>query len=405
MKTVRKLVLSLAMLLFLVSPIFAQSPVKIYFMGPDGHEKLVSATDTLPVLGNFVISGEGISTEATLAQVLAALNEALDPDSGFYFSPVTGTTWNIGNFPSSYAVTGTFFQTTQPVSGTFYQATQPVSIASMPSTPVTGTFYQVTQPVSIASMPSTPVTGTFWPDTQPISGNVGITGSVGVRGTFYPETQPVSGSVSVSNFPSSYAVTGSFYQATQPVSIASMPSTPVTGTFYPDTQPISGNVGITGSVGVTGTFYQATQPVSIASMPSTPVTGSFYQATQPVSIASMPSTPVTGTFYQATQPISLVDITLADTIIDTTMADTSTVYNVVLPAKCVAYEFQCKGAGAVDYAMSSGGVTTNYWTLKSGYSYNTFGLGSEKLYTGTIYFKCTSPTAGDVFQIRIWTKP
>jgi hypothetical protein len=36
------------------------------------------------------------------------------------------------------AVTGTFYQATQPVSGTFYQATQPVS----------GTFYQATQPVS-----------------------------------------------------------------------------------------------------------------------------------------------------------------------------------------------------------------------------------------------------------------
>lgn len=41
------------------------------------------------------------------------------------------------------AVTGTFFQATQPVSGTFWQATQPVS----------GTFYQATQPVSIATAP------------------------------------------------------------------------------------------------------------------------------------------------------------------------------------------------------------------------------------------------------------
>lgn len=41
--------------------------------------------------------------------------------------------------------------TTQAVSGTFWQATQPVSIASMPSTPVTGTFFQATQPVSIAA--------------------------------------------------------------------------------------------------------------------------------------------------------------------------------------------------------------------------------------------------------------
>jgi hypothetical protein len=52
----------------------------------------------------------------------------------------------------SVAVTGTFFQATQPVSlassvavtGTFWQATQPVS----------GTFWQATQPVSIATLPA-----------------------------------------------------------------------------------------------------------------------------------------------------------------------------------------------------------------------------------------------------------
>lgn len=44
--------------------------------------------------------------------------------------------------PASRAVTGTFWQATQPVSGTFWQATQPVSLASVPSHAVTnaGTF-------------------------------------------------------------------------------------------------------------------------------------------------------------------------------------------------------------------------------------------------------------------------
>lgn len=41
------------------------------------------------------------------------------------------------------AVTGTFWQATQPVSGTFWQATQPVS----------GTFWQATQPISASSLP------------------------------------------------------------------------------------------------------------------------------------------------------------------------------------------------------------------------------------------------------------
>ena len=65
--------------------------------------------------------------------------------------PVSGTiTANAGS--GTFAVSGTFWQATQPVSGTFWQATQPVS----------GTFWQATQPVS----------GTFWQATQPVSGTV-----------------------------------------------------------------------------------------------------------------------------------------------------------------------------------------------------------------------------------------
>lgn len=47
-----------------------------------------------------------------------------------------------------------------------------VDVITMPTVAVTGTFYQATQPVSIATMPSTPVTGTFYQATQPVSGTV-----------------------------------------------------------------------------------------------------------------------------------------------------------------------------------------------------------------------------------------
>lgn len=103
-------------------------------------------------------------------------------------------TWNIGTLTSI----------TNPiaVTGTFFQATQPVSIASMPSTPVTGTFWQSTQPVSIASMPSTPVTGTFWQATQPVSG------------TFWQSSQPVTDPAigDISARPSAYTVLDRLYQ-------------------------------------------------------------------------------------------------------------------------------------------------------------------------------------------------
>jgi len=100
----------------------------------------------------------------------------------------------------------------------------------------------------------------------------------------------------------------------------------------------------------------------------------------------------------------LADVTLADTIIDLVLTDSGTVYNVALPAKTVAYEFWALGTGVVNFSMSSAGTSTSYMPLKSGYSYNTFGLGSEKLYTGTIYFRC--PLANnETICVRIWTKP
>ena len=112
--------------------------------------------------------------------------------------------WNVGgliavsNFPASQAVTGTFFQTTQPVS-----IANPVA--------VTGTFFQTTQPVS----------GT-------ITATQGTGSNLHVDVDSAPSTA-VTGTVAISNFPTSQAVTGTFFQTTQPVS----------GTFFQATQPVS----------------------------------------------------------------------------------------------------------------------------------------------------------------------
>ena len=102
----------------------------------------------------------------------------------------TGLWVNLKN--TSVAVTGTFFQATQPVSGTFFQTTQPVSIAAMPTTPVTGTFFQATQPVS----------GAFFQVTQPVSiatntpdvtDRVGrLLGQVTNAGTFAVQATPIA---------------------------------------------------------------------------------------------------------------------------------------------------------------------------------------------------------------------
>ena len=113
--------------------------------------------------GNYVSAGAG--TQYTEGDVDATITGTafLWEDTGDTLRAVSATkplpvditdatiavtqsgTWNIGTLTSitnAVAVTGTFWQDTQPVSGTFWQATQPVSIASVPSHAVTnaGTF-------------------------------------------------------------------------------------------------------------------------------------------------------------------------------------------------------------------------------------------------------------------------
>jgi len=62
-------------------------------------------------------------------------------------------------------------------------------------------------PVTIASNQSAlAVTGTFWQATQPVSGTVSISGSVAVTGTFWQATQPVSGTVTANAGTGTFAI-------------------------------------------------------------------------------------------------------------------------------------------------------------------------------------------------------
>lgn len=358
---------------------------------------------------------------------------------------------DIDNFPSTQAVTGTFFQATQPVS---ISGTIPVSIASFPLTQVvtqasganlhtdvdnfpstqavTGTFWQTTQPVSISS--SVPITAASLPlptgltvtstrllvDGSGVTQPVSISGTVPVTITSFPSSQvvtQVSGSnlhADIDNFPSTQAVSGTFFQATQPVSIASpvpitaaslplpagaatssaqgtsntllsalisalgtpfqtgdsisntgfaingtLPAFATTPTFNLGTlngaatsalqttgnaslsniaASLAGTITVDASghtVPVSGTFFQATQPVSIASLPglasgANTIGNVNINGTVPVLIASFPATQVvtqttgsnlhtdvdnfpssqavTGTFFQTTQPVSIASL-------------------------------------------------------------------------------------------------
>lgn len=110
------------------------------------------------------------------------------------------------------AVTGAFFQATQPVSGVFFQATQPVS----------GTFFQATQPISAVALPLPAGAATSALQTQPgvDIGDVTINNAAGAAAVNIQDggnSITVDGTVAVSG---SVAVTGTFFQATQPVSLA-----------------------------------------------------------------------------------------------------------------------------------------------------------------------------------------
>ncbi len=94
----------------------------------------------------------------------------------------------------SLAVTGTFWQATQPVSGTFWQTTQPVS-----STDGALATIGTTTDAATATGTNTSVVGAL----RAIRDK--LLGSIAVTGTFWQATQPVS---------------GTFFQATQPTSIA-----------------------------------------------------------------------------------------------------------------------------------------------------------------------------------------
>ena len=108
----------------------------------------------MPIQGTVSIGSDG--TVSLSANTLSALENI-----------TVGGSVSVSNFPATQAVTGTF-----------WQATQPVSIATMPTTPVTGTFWQATQPVSgsvsISSLPEVEIKNDAG-NPIPVSGNVTAT--------------------------------------------------------------------------------------------------------------------------------------------------------------------------------------------------------------------------------------
>ena len=101
---------------------------------------------------------------------------------------------------------------TEEIGGVKYELVKLIDGTAGSITPV-GT---AANPLLFNAVDPVAVTGTFWQATQPVSGSVSVSGTVAVSGTFWQATQPVS-------IASAVAVTGTFFQATQPVSAASLP--------------------------------------------------------------------------------------------------------------------------------------------------------------------------------------
>lgn len=85
-----------------------------------------------------VVSPTGLALDSSLSTIDTDLKANITLHAG---TAVIGHV--VVDTAPTTAVTGTFWQATQPVSGTFWQTTQPVS----------GTFWQTTQPVSATSLP------------------------------------------------------------------------------------------------------------------------------------------------------------------------------------------------------------------------------------------------------------
>ena len=263
-------------------------------------------TNVVKVAGTAVDTNTGNASAGTQRVVLASNQPAV---------AVTGTFYQ-----ATQPVSGTFWPTTQPVSGTFWQATQPVSLTSLPALAtgtnaigsITNTSFAATQSgtwnigtvtnlsqlggtaismntgirdagtqrVTIATNDSVPVTGTFWQATQPVSG------------TFWQTTQPVSGTVSINAIPAGTnaigSITNTSFAATQ------------SGTWNIGTVTNLSQLGGTAISMNTGVRDAGTQRVTIATNDSVPVTGTFWQTTQPVSAAALPLP--TGAATSAKQP-------------------------------------------------------------------------------------------------------
>lgn len=264
-----------------------------------------AATETTLAAANTVLGATADAASSTTGTINAHLRSIAAALAGTLTATISG----------SVAVTGTFWQATQPVSGTFWQATQPISAASLPlptgaSTETTlaslltttgatadaattgaGTVNAHLRSIAAALAGTLTVTGggggvQFAEDAVHTTGDLGTmalgvrkdtaTALAGADGDYQPAIYDASGKlwVNVGTVP----VTGTFWQATQPVSAASLPlptgaATETTLASLLTTLGATGDAAGTGAVSVNAhlrsiaAYLTGTLAVSAASLP------------------------------------------------------------------------------------------------------------------------------------------
>lgn len=238
--------------------------------------------------------------------------------------------------------------------------------------------------------------GAYKPTTQPISGtitstpsgtqavsNQALTNAQADTGTYIKPTSTATFPVSHQALTDARADTGLYVKPTTAASWSIRALTAATDTVHVDS-PILATVSGTATVSATDLDIR-----------------DLTAATDTVHIDS----PILATVSGTVAVSAMTDVTLTPTFYEITLTDTATVDSTInLPAKTVAFEFW---TDVVTHTIEWNLTTTTpgtYVIKNPGVRYFTFGLGSEKLYTGRFYFKDTTE-AGCVVNVIVWTKP
>ena len=279
------------------------------------------------------------------------------------------------------AVTGTFFQATQPISGTV-SVNQPVAITDNDSSiTVDGT-------VAINNFPSTQtVDGTVALDATSLAALETttvdtITNPVAVTGTFFQATQPISGTVTVQDGGNILTVDGSVsvsnFPTTQSVSLDSssrdaLENITATVTF-PSTQTVDGTVALdTASLAAleTTTVDTITNPVTIQDGGNSITVDGTVSVNQPVAITDNDSSiTVDGTVALDAASLAALETVTVNTITNpVTIQDgggTITVDGIMTPYLIGIAQGLISGTSSVNKFGYRASIPSSYQTIWDG---------------------------------------